>query len=251
MRRVTSSLRNFETASPRDLAVILLSGGLDSATVLAIAKSQERECLALSITYGQRHEIELAAARRVASAMGVVEHVVYPLALRMFGESALTADIDVPKDAVGAPGIPVTYVPARNTIFLALALGYAEARGATEIWLGVNAVDFSGYPDCRPEFIDAFQEVILKGTRSGVEHGEPRIVAPLLTMSKGEIIRRGVSLGVDYSLTHSCYDPSAEGLACGHCDSCILRRKGFEEAGVGDPTRYNPERRRGVDASQP
>ena len=143
-----------------------------------------------------------------------------------------------PKDAVGAPGIPVTYVPARNTIFLSLALGYAEAKEASEIWIGVNAVDYSGYPDCRPEFIDAFQQVILRGSKSGVERGEPRIVAPLLTMSKADIIREGVSLGVDYALTHSCYDPDADGRACGHCDSCLLRRRGFEEAGVADPTRY-------------
>jgi 7-cyano-7-deazaguanine synthase len=219
-------------------AVVLLSGGLDSATALAIAKSQGRECLAMSIVYGQRHEIELAAARRVAAAIGVAEHVIYPLDLRVFGASALTSDISVPKDAVDAPGIPVTYVPARNTIFLALALGYAEAKEADEIWLGVNAVDYSGYPDCRPEFLAAFQDVIVKGTRSGVEHGTPRIVAPLLTLSKAEIIRRGVTLGVDYSLTHSCYDPDANGRACGHCDSCILRRRGFEEAGVTDPTVY-------------
>ena len=220
-------------------AVILLSGGLDSATVLAMAKAQQRECLALSITYGQRHNVELAAAKRVAQAIGVHEHVVYTLDLRMFGASALTSDIEVPKDAADAPGIPVTYVPARNTIFLSLALGFAEACEAEEIWLGVNAVDFSGYPDCRPEFIHAFQQVILKGTRSGVEHGTPRIVAPLMTMSKAEIIRRGVELGVDYGATHSCYDPDASGLACGHCDSCILRRRGFEEAGVADPTRYS------------
>jgi 7-cyano-7-deazaguanine synthase len=220
-------------------AVILLSGGLDSATVLAIAKSQQRECLAMSIIYGQRHEIELAAAKRVAAAIGVAEHVIFPLDLRVFGASALTSDISVPKDAVGAPGIPITYVPARNTIFLSLALGYAEAKEAGEIWLGVNAVDYSGYPDCRPEFLDAFQDVIVKGTRSGVEHGTPRIVAPLISLSKGEVIRRGTTLGVDYSLTHSCYDPDSAGRACGHCDSCILRRRGFEEAGIVDPTVYS------------
>ena len=219
-------------------AVVLLSGGLDSATVLAMAKHDGRECIALSFAYGQRHEIELAASRRVAGAIGVAEHIVYPIDLRLFGASALTASINVPKDAVGAPGIPVTYVPARNTIFLSLALGYAEAKEASEIWIGVNAVDYSGYPDCRPEFIDAFQQVILRGSKSGVERGEPRIVAPLLTMSKADIIREGVSLGVDYALTHSCYDPDADGRACGHCDSCLLRRRGFEEAGVADPTRY-------------
>jgi 7-cyano-7-deazaguanine synthase len=219
-------------------AVILLSGGLDSATVLAIARREERQVHALTIVYGQRHEVELGAAKRVAAAFGVEEHVIEHLDLRIFGASALTGDIDVPKDAVDAPGIPVTYVPARNTIFLALALGFAEARGAREIWLGVNAVDYSGYPDCRPEFLDAFQQVILRGTRSGIEQGEPRLVAPLIAMSKADIIRKGLSLGVDYSMTHSCYDPTPDGLACGHCDSCILRRRGFEEAGVPDPTHY-------------
>jgi len=219
-------------------AVILLSGGLDSATVLAIARSEGRACHALSLVYGQRHGIELAAAREVARTVGVVEHVVFPLDLRVFGGSALTDDIAVPKDAAGAAGIPVTYVPARNTIFLALALGLAEARGAEEIWIGVNAVDFSGYPDCRPAFVDAFQQVILQGTKSGVEHGTPRLVAPLINMTKGDIIRLGVTLGVDYAITHSCYDPAPDGKACGHCDSCILRRRGFADAGVADPTRY-------------
>jgi 7-cyano-7-deazaguanine synthase len=226
------------TAGSRRAAILLLSGGLDSATVLAMAKQQQRECHALSIVYGQRHGVELDAARRVASALGVAEHVVHSLDLRVFGASALTSDIDVPKDAVGAPGIPVTYVPARNTIFLSLALGFAEARDAQEIWIGVNALDFSGYPDCRPEFIDAFQQVIRKGTRSGVERNEPQLVAPLLHMTKGEIIRAGVALGVDYGITHSCYDPTPDGSACGHCDSCLLRRKGFEDAGVADPTIY-------------
>src|SRR5262249_54763807 len=219
-------------------AVVLLSGGLDSATVLAIARSEGRECHALSFVYGQRHEIELAAARRVAGAGGGVEHIVFPIDLRVFGGGALTGDVAVPKDAVGAPGIPVTYVPARNTIFLAVALGFAEARGAEEIWIGVNAVDYSGYPDCRPQFIDAFQRVIITGTRSGVERGLPCIVAPLVQMTKADIIRRGAELGVDYSLTHSCYDPDVHGFACGHCDSCLLRKRGFEEAGVPDPTRY-------------
>jgi 7-cyano-7-deazaguanine synthase len=219
-------------------AVILLSGGLDSATVLAIAKNEGRECLALSIVYGQRHGVEIDAAKRVAAAIGVAEHDIHQLDLRVFGASALTSDIDVPKDAVGASGIPMTYVPARNTIFLSLALGYAEAREAAEIWIGVNALDYSGYPDCRPEFIDAFQQVIWKGTRSGVERQEPRLIAPLLHMTKGEIIRLGTELGVNYGITHSCYDPAPDGKACGHCDSCILRRKGFEEAGVEDPTAY-------------
>ena len=208
-----------------------------------MARTEGRECLALSIVYGQRHQVELEAARRVAAAIGVTEHVVYPLDLRVFGASALTDDIDVPKDAAGAPGIPVTYVPARNTIFLALALGYAEAREAEEIWLGVNALDYSGYPDCRPDFIAAFQEVMWKGTRSGVERQEPRLVAPLLHMTKGDIITRGMHLGVDYSMTHSCYDPSPDGRACGHCDSCVLRIRGFRDAGVGDPTVYASDER--------
>jgi 7-cyano-7-deazaguanine synthase len=219
-------------------AVILLSGGLDSATVLAIARSEGRTCHAISFVYGQRHEIELEAAKRVARAIGVIEHVVYPLDLRVFGGSALTDDIAVPKDVAGAAGIPVTYVPARNTIFLALSLGLAEARGAEEIWIGVNAVDYSGYPDCRPDFVDAFQQVILRGTKSGVEHGTPRLIAPLINLTKGDIIRRGIALGVDYAMTHSCYDPAPDGRACGHCDSCILRRRGFEDAGVADPTTY-------------
>jgi 7-cyano-7-deazaguanine synthase len=219
-------------------AAVLLSGGLDSATVLAIAKRDGRVCHAISFAYGQRHAIELAAARRVAESIGVAEHVVFPLDLRVFGGSALTDAIEVPKDAAGAPGIPVTYVPARNTIFLALALGFAEARGAQEIWIGVNAVDFSGYPDCRPEFLQAFQRVIDSGTRSGLERREPRLVAPLVSMTKADIIRRGSELGVDYGLTHSCYDPDKAGRACGHCDSCILRQRGFEEAGIADPTTY-------------
>ena len=220
-------------------AVVLLSGGLDSATVLAIARAEGRTCDALSFAYGQRHEkVELGAARRVAQALGAREHVIYPLDLRMFGASALTDNIPVPKDELGKPGIPVTYVPARNTIFLSLALGYAEARASNEIWIGVNAVDYSGYPDCRPEYVEAFQQVIFKGTKSGNEKKEPRIMTPLIKMTKGEIIRRGVAIGVDYSLTHSCYDPDRAGRACGHCDACLLRKRGFEEAGVPDPTTY-------------
>src|ERR1700693_65445 len=222
-------------------AVVLLSGGLDSATGLAMARSEKRDCIALSFAYGQSHEIELTAARRHAQSVKVREHCVVPLDLRVFGASALTADIAVPKDAVGAPGIPATYVPARNTIFLALAVALAEARGAQEIWIGVNAIDYSGYPDRRPGFIAAFHQVILRGTRSGNERGEPRIVAPLIRMTKAEIIRRGASLAVDYSLTHSCYDPDAEGRACGRCDSCLIRKRGFAEAGVKDPTVYRSE----------
>ena len=203
-----------------------------------IAKSETREIYPLSFAYGQRHDSELVAARRVAAALGAREPVVFALDLRLFGGSALTADIAVPKDALGEEGIPATYVPARNTIFLSIAVGYAEVIGADEIWIGVNAVDFSGYPDCRPSFIDAFQRVIETGTKSGVESGRPRIRAPLIDLTKGAIIRRGIGLGVDYSLTHSCYDPDESGAACGHCDSCILRRNGFAEAGVKDPTRY-------------
>lgn len=218
--------------------VVLLSGGLDSATTLAIARSEEREIYPLSFAYGQRHGSELDAARRVAESLGARRPVVFDLDLRLFGGSALTADIAVPKDALGAEGIPATYVPARNTIFLALAVGYAEAIGAGEIWIGVNAVDFSGYPDCRPAYVDAFQKVIETGTKGGVESGRPRIRAPLIDLTKAEIIRLGVKLGVDYGLTHSCYDPDPTGAACGHCDSCILRRTGFVEAGVVDPTRY-------------
>ena len=225
-------------AQPNIHAVVLLSGGLDSATVLAIARAEGREVSAVSFDYGQHHRAELAAGVRVAASLGVARHVTVPLDLRAFGGSALTDDIDVPKDALGADDVPVTYVPARNTVFLALAVAYAEARGAEEIWIGVNAVDFSGYPDCRPEFLEAFRRVILTGTRSGVDRGEPRVIAPLLEMSKADIIRKGTALGVDYSLTLSCYDPDEEGRACGHCDSCLLRKEGFAAAGVADPTRY-------------
>lgn len=219
-------------------AVVLLSGGLDSATVLALARDAGREVYTLSFDYGQRHRIELEAAEQLSREAGALAHRVCKLDLEIFRGSALTDAIDVPKDQADAPGIPVTYVPARNTIFLSIALGFAESHQAAEIWLGVNAVDFSGYPDCRPEFIDAFQHVIVNGTKSGLEEGTPRIIAPLLRLSKREIIERGTSLGVDYALSHSCYDPDAVGGACGHCDSCILRRRGFEEAGVADPTRY-------------
>lgn len=223
------------TSAPR--AVVLLSGGLDSATALAIAKRDGFECYALSFDYGQRHRFELEAARRVAAASDVTRHVVVPLDLRAIGGSALTADIAVPKDRVGAEmgeGIPVTYVPARNTVFLAVALGWAEVLGATDLFVGVNAVDYSGYPDCRPEFIEAFERLANLATKAGVEGTRFRIHAPLIRMTKSEIIRVGLKLGVDYSLTHSCYDPAPDGRACGHCDSCLLRQRGFAEAGVSD-----------------
>jgi len=218
-------------------AVVLLSGGLDSATALAIAADQGYSCHVLSFDYGQRSQTELNAARAVAARVGVSEHRVLRLHLEDFGGSALTdTDIDVPKDQ--AEGIPVTYVPARNTVFLSLALGWAEVLDADAIFIGVNAVDYSGYPDCRPEFIDAFERMANLATRRGVEGNPVRIEAPLMYMTKADIIRRGIELGVDYSLTLSCYQADSEGRACGRCDSCRLRAKGFEEAGVADPTRY-------------
>jgi 7-cyano-7-deazaguanine synthase len=219
-------------------AAVLLSGGLDSATVLALARSEGREVYALSFDYGQRHRIELEAANRLAQHYGAKRHETYPLDLSIFRGSALTDAIDVPKDDLGHIGIPVTYVPARNTIFLSIALGYAESNQAEEIWIGVNAIDFSGYPDCRPDFIEAFQQVIYKGTKSGLEKGTPRVITPLMKLSKREIIELGTTIGVDYSMSHSCYDPDPTGAACAHCDSCLLRKQGFEEAGVKDPTVY-------------
>ncbi|HCK54323.1 MAG TPA: 7-cyano-7-deazaguanine synthase QueC [Planctomycetaceae bacterium] len=223
-------------------AVVLLSGGLDSATVLAIARDRGFRPYALSFDYGQRHRFELQAARNVAAAGGVEQHVVIPLDLRVFGGSALTDDIDVPKDRGEAEmeeGIPVTYVPARNTIFLAVALGWAETLGATDLFIGVNAVDYSGYPDCRPEFIKAFSELANLATQVGVEAtGQFEIHSPLIAMTKAEIISTGKSLGVDYGLTHSCYDPDLQGRSCGRCDSCRLRLKGFVEAGTEDPASY-------------
>jgi 7-cyano-7-deazaguanine synthase len=223
-------------------AVVLLSGGLDSATALAVARRDGFRCHALTIAYGQRHTAELEAARRVASALGVVEQRVVALDLRAFGGSALTADIPVPLDRTPetmSAGIPITYVPARNTVFLSLALAWAEVLGSFDIYLGVNFVDYSGYPDCRPEFIAAFEQLANLATKAGVENkGRFRIHAPLIQLSKAEIIRLGASLGVDYAMTHSCYDPAADGAACGRCDSCVLRRAGFEAAGIADPTRY-------------
>ncbi len=232
----------FETPSDNTLAVVLLSGGLDSATTAAIARGDGFQLYALSVDYGQRHRFELDAARRVAASLGVVEHQVAAIDLRAFGGSALTADVDVPRDRTAdemSSGIPVTYVPARNTIMLSLALGFAEARGAADIFIGVNAIDYSGYPDCRPEFVAAFEQLANLATKAGVEGmSRFRIHAPLITMTKAEIIRRGVELGVDYGLTHSCYAPDATGASCGRCDSCQLRLKGFAEAGLADPARY-------------
>ncbi len=222
-------------------AVVLLSGGLDSATALAVARRDGFACHALTIAYGQRHAVELEAARRVARALGAVEHRVMHLDLRVFGGSALTADVAVPTGRSPeemAAGIPVTYVPARNTVFLSLALAYAEVTEAFDIYLGVNVLDYSGYPDCRPEFVSAFESLANLATKAGVEGGRFHIRAPLIELSKADIIRLGVSLGVDYAQTHSCYDPTPAGLACGRCDSCVLRRAGFAAAGVADPTRY-------------
>jgi 7-cyano-7-deazaguanine synthase len=222
-------------------AVVLLSGGMDSATTAAIARTQGFEVYALSFRYGQRHAVELDAARRVAESLGVARHVVLDVDLRAFGGSALTGSLDVPKDTpaerIGSR-IPVTYVPARNTIFLSFALGWAEALGARDIFLGANALDYSGYPDCRPEYIAAFERMANLGTRAGVEGAGIRIHTPLIALSKREIVLQGAGLGVDFGLTSTCYDPSADGVACGRCDACLLRLKGFQEAGLTDPVRY-------------
>ncbi|WP_456473298.1 7-cyano-7-deazaguanine synthase QueC [Desulfolithobacter sp.] len=223
-------------------AVILFSGGLDSTTVLALARAEGYSVHALSFRYGQRHMQELAAATKIAHLMGVEKHLVIDINMRDIGGSALTDDIEVPK--IDQPGheegeIPVTYVPARNTIFLSFALGWAEVLGSDSIFIGVNAIDYSGYPDCRPEFISAFEKMANLATKAGIEGTTRiRIKTPLLHMSKADIIRKGMELGVDYGMTHSCYDPSREGYACGRCDSCILRKQGFARAGVPDPTRY-------------
>jgi 7-cyano-7-deazaguanine synthase len=219
-------------------AVILYSAGLDSTTCLAIAKNQGFTLYAISFDYGQRHRHELDLARAMAKKLGAVEHLVVAFDLRQVGGSALTSDIEVPKEGIG-DDIPVTYVPARNTIFLSFALGWAEVLGAFDIFIGVNALDYSGYPDCRPEYIEAYQRMANLATRAGVDgSGQFRIHAPLINLTKAEIIRQGTALGVDYSQTHSCYDPTAEGLSCGSCDSCRLRLKGFSEAGLSDPIRY-------------
>jgi 7-cyano-7-deazaguanine synthase len=223
-------------------AVILLSGGLDSSTVLAIAQSQGFRLFALSFNYGQRHSIELESAARVAKAVGVEQHLIVDIDLRAIGGSALTDSSEVPKERSieeMVSGIPITYVPARNTIFLSFALAWAEVLGAQDIFIGVNALDYSGYPDCRPEYIEAYEKMAGLATKAGVEgHMRLKIHTPLIAMTKAEIIKTGLQLGVDYSLTHSCYDPTEEGLACGKCDSCRLRLKGFAEAGGRDPLRY-------------
>jgi 7-cyano-7-deazaguanine synthase len=223
-------------------AVVLLSGGLDSATTLAEAKAKGYELNALTLRYGQRHAVEVDAARRVASALGVARHVELEIDLRAFGGSALTAELEVPKDrseSTIAQGIPITYVPARNTVFLSLALAWAETLGAFDIFIGVNCVDYSGYPDCRPQFLQSFEALANLATRAGVEgEGRFHVHAPLLTLTKEQIIKRGQELGVDYSLTHSCYDPTSEGLACGRCDSCRIRRSAFDHLGLSDPIRY-------------
>jgi 7-cyano-7-deazaguanine synthase len=222
-------------------AVVLVSGGMDSAVVLALARERGLDCYALSVSYGQRHAAELDAAAALARAQGAIAHKVVIVDLRSIGGSALTADIDVPES--GGPGIPVTYVPARNTIMLSVALGWAEVLGAAEIHCGVNAVDYSGYPDCRPEFIAAFERLAALATKAGVEGQPMRVAAPLMAMSKAQIAREGMRLGVDFSQTVSCYQADAQGRACRHCDACRLRAEGFAAAGLADPTRYQPDLR--------
>ena len=222
-------------------AIVLLSGGLDSVTVLAIARAEGRACRTISVDYGQRHRAELDAAHNVSRALGAESHTAIPIDLRSIGDSALTDDIDVPKadpDAPPASGIPITYVPARNLVFLSLACALAEVSGARDIYIGVNAVDYSGYPDCRPEFIDAFERTAELATKAGVEGHPLRVRTPLIDLPKAEIIRRGTELGVDYAMTVSCYDADERGRACGRCESCRIRRKGFADAGLPDPTVY-------------
>ncbi|SEQ57887.1 7-cyano-7-deazaguanine synthase QueC [Sphingobium sp. YR768] len=224
-------------ANAGKFAVVLLSGGLDSLVAGGLAREAGYHVLALSIDYNQRHRVELSAAARVAESLNAIRHIVLPLDLTAFGGSALTADIAVPKDGVG-PDIPITYVPARNTIFLSLTLGLAEVAGASDIFIGVNALDYSGYPDCRPEFIDAFQKMATLATKAGVEGHPIRINTPLQYMSKADIVREAYRLGLDTGLSWSCYDPTPDGKHCGLCDSCRLRSKGYEEAGLPDPTVY-------------
>ncbi len=228
------------TLGPSPQAVVLLSGGTDSSTTLAVARHEGFACHALSFDYGQRHRHELDAARAVARSLGAEHHRIIRMDLRVLGGSALTDEIDVPKDRGPqeiAEWIPITYVPARNTIFLSFALGYAEVHGATDIFIGVNAVDYSGYPDCRPEYIQAFEAMANLATKMGVEGHRITIHTPLIKMTKAQIVQRGAELGVDWSLTWSCYDPDAGGRPCGHCDSCLIRAAGFDEAGITDPTR--------------
>ncbi len=220
-------------------AIVLVSGGLDSATTLAICANEGFDPYALSFDYGQRHAIEIGAAKRVANALGACQHKIAKIDLRIFGGSALTDDIAVPKNRpANEHDVPITYVPARNTIFLSYALGWAEVLGARDIFIGANAVDYSGYPDCRHEFLQAFENLAALATKAGIEGHRFRIHAPLLTMSKADIIRKGLSLGVDFSFTHSCYDPTSDGAACGECDSCRIRLAGFRDAGLADPLRY-------------
>jgi len=223
-------------------AVCLLSGGLDSSVCLALARSQGYECYALSFDYGQRHRVELESAKRVAQSLRAARHLIVPIDLRVFGGSALTSDIAVPKGRSAdqmAAGIPVTYVPARNTVFLSLALAWSEVLGCSDIFIGVNALDYSGYPDCRPEYIAAYECMANLATKAGVEGTQRmKIHAPLIQLSKAQIIRRGLALGVDYGLTITCYDPAPDGAACGQCDACLLRLKGFAEAGMDDPAKY-------------
>jgi 7-cyano-7-deazaguanine synthase len=225
-------------------AIILLSGGIDSATCAAIARSKGYRLYALSFSYGQRHRVELRAAKKIAGVFRVAEHKIITIDLRTFGKSSLTAPLPVPKNRSmkHLKNIPSTYVPARNTIFLSYALAWAEALGITDIFIGVNAVDYSGYPDCRPEYIKAFQTMTGLATKAGVQGRKIRIHAPLIKLTKAEIIKKGHALGLDYRLTHSCYDPSPAGEACGECDSCLIRKNGFKEAGVKDPTRYKKQK---------
>ncbi len=242
LQRSVLAAKDLHAMDGQPRAVVLLSGGLDSATALAEARDAGFALYALTVAYGQRHAVEIQAARRVAQALGVVRHVEQSIDLRSFGGSALTADVAVPKDRPAdamAEGIPITYVPARNTVFLALALAWAETLGAFDLFIGVNCVDYSGYPDCRPEYLEAFERMANLATRAGVEGaGRFRIHAPLVHMTKDQIILRGLELGVDYGLTHSCYDPAEDGRACGHCDSCQIRRAAFQRLGRTDPAAY-------------
>lgn len=231
-------------------AVVLLSGGLDSTTTLAVTLNEGYDVYALTFRYGQRHEAEIEAARRIAALFDVARHVVAEINLRAFGGSALTDDIAVPKNRATdemAEGIPVTYVPARNTIFLAFALAWAEVLGASDIFIGVNALDYSGYPDCRPEYIEAFQRMADLATKAGVEGKQKLVIhTPLISLTKAQIVKKGIELGVDYSLTVTCYDPSGDGAACGQCDACMLRLKGFAENGMSDPARYEAASQAGI-----